>query len=119
MLIPVAIFVVCLSVGVIASAQWLPDLAEGPVGGISLFLVCGLLGTALALIGLHIYSIVEAVNQIGGGVKAIGKGEVVAAGLTSLAWETGSLIGLAMVVYLLAPPPAEPPPSESISAPGL
>lgn len=119
MLIPIAIFVVCLSAGVITSAQWLPDLAEGPVGGISLFLVCGLLGTALALIGLHVYSIVEAVNQIGGGVKAIGKGEIVAAGLTSMAWETGSLIALAMVVYLLAPPPAEQPPSESVSAPGL
>jgi hypothetical protein len=108
-LVPVLIFVACLSIGVIASAQWLPDFAEGEVGGIALLVVCGLLGTALALVGLHIYSIVEAVNQIGGGVKAVGKGEILATGLVSMSWEAGSVLGLATVVYLLAPPPAEAP----------
>jgi hypothetical protein len=116
-LIPIVIFVVCLGAGVIASAQWLPDLADGPVGGIALFVVCGLVGTALAMVGLHIYSIVQALDQIGEGVKAVGKGEIVASGLADLSWEAGSVIALAAVVYLLAPPPidatVEPSPSSA------
>lgn len=116
MLIPVAIFVVCLGAGAIVSAQWLPDLADGPMGGIVLFVVCGLLGIALVLVGLHIYSIVQAVDQIGGGFKASGEGEIVASGLADMSWEAGSVLALAIVVYLLAQPSAElsterPPPS--------
>jgi hypothetical protein len=107
MLIPVAIFVVCLGAGVIASAQWFPDLADGPAGDIALFVVCGLLGIVLALVGLHIYSIVQAVDQIGGGVKASGKGEIVASGLASMSWEAGSVLALTIVVYLLAQPSTE------------
>jgi hypothetical protein len=99
-LIPVVIFAVCLGAGVVVSAQYLPSLADGVVGGIAFFLVCGLLGGALALIGLHIYSIVNAVEEFGGGR---GRGEFVATGLTSMVWETGSLLALTAVVYLLAP----------------
>jgi hypothetical protein len=108
MLIPVVIFVGCLSAGVIAGARWLPDLDESPVGGIAFFVTCGLLGLALALVGLHLYSIVEAVDQIGGGLKVVGKGEIVASGLVSMSWEAGSVLALATLVYLLAPPSTEP-----------
>jgi hypothetical protein len=110
-LIPVLIFVGLLSVGVIAGARWLPDLNEGPVGGIALFVTCGLLGTALALVGLHIYSIVETVDRFGEGLRASGKGEIVASGLVDMCWEAGSVLALATLVYLLAPPPAEIPES--------
>jgi hypothetical protein len=103
MLIPVVIFVACLGVGVGASSRWLPDLATGPVGGLAFFAVCGLLGAALGLVGLHIYSIVEELNNIGGSFGGIGKADVVAAGLESMLWEAGSLFGLAFAVYLLAP----------------
>ena len=99
-MIPVVIFVVCLGVGVVVSAQYLPSLADGAIGGIAFFLVCGLLGGALALIGLHIYSIVNAIELVGGGRD---RGEFVATGLTSMVWETGSLLALAALVYLLAP----------------
>lgn len=104
MLIPVVIFVACLVVSVGASSRWLPDLAAGPVGGLAFFAVCGLLGAALGLVGLHIYSIVEGLNQSGGftGLRNE-KAEILASGLASMLWEAGSLFGLAFVVYLLAP----------------
>jgi hypothetical protein len=107
-LIPVVIFVGCLSVGVIAGARWLPDLDEGAVGGIGFFVTCGLLGIALALVGLHVYSIVETVDHIGRSLQAAGKSEIVASGLVSMSWEAGSVLALATLVYLFAPPPAEP-----------
>ncbi len=68
-------------------------------------MTCGLLGTALALVGLHIYSIVEAVNSFGGDLRASGKGEIIASGLVDMGWEAGSVLALATLVYLLAPTP--------------
>jgi hypothetical protein len=79
-------------------------LAVEPVGGLAFFVVCGLLGGALGLVGLHVYSIVEELDH-GGPLGVLGKGEVVAVGLRSMLWEAGSLCGLAIAVYLLAPPP--------------
>lgn len=104
MLIPVLIFVVCLCAGVAAAVQWLPPLAPGSVGGLAFFVVCGLLGAALALVGLHVYSIVQALDNVGGPFGGIRKGEVVATGLEGLLFEAGFLSGLACAVYLLAPP---------------
>jgi hypothetical protein len=104
MLIPVLIFGVCFCAGVGAAARWLPSLAEGAVGGLAFFLVCGLLGAALGLVGLHIYSIVEALDTAGGGFGGIRKGFVMAEELQSLLFEAGLLLGLTFVVYLLAPP---------------
>ena len=105
MLIPVVIFVACLVAGVAISSHWLPDLAVGPVGGLAFFVVCGLLSAAFGLVGLHIYSIVDQLNHFGGfGVLRNEKAEILAAGLENMLWEAGSLFGLAIVVYLLAPP---------------
>jgi hypothetical protein len=100
MLVPVAIFVACLCVGAFAGARWLPDLADGTVGGLVFFAVCGLLGAAFALVGLHIYSIVHGL----GGTSGSFRSEVVATGLNGMLWEAGSLVGIATVIYLLAPP---------------
>jgi hypothetical protein len=102
MLIPIAIFVVCLCAGVAGSARWLPPLAEGPVGGLSFFAVCGLLGAGLALVGLQISSIVEQLDRLGGGF-GVSKQAVLRSGLQELLLEAGLLLGLALVVYLLAP----------------
>jgi hypothetical protein len=99
MLVPVAIFVTCLCVGVFAGARWLPDLAEGTVGGLAFFAVCGLLGAASALVGLHIYSIVHGL----GGTTGSFRSELVASGLNGMLWEAGSLVGIATAIYLLAP----------------
>ena len=95
---PVIILVLCLCAGVTASVRWLPDLAEGLVGGLAFFTVCGLLGASLGLFGLHIYSIAEEVNGFG-----IERGAILASNLESMFWETGSMLALAAIVYLLAP----------------
>ncbi|HEV7938474.1 MAG TPA: hypothetical protein VGP18_10685 [Solirubrobacteraceae bacterium] len=99
MLVPVAIFIACLCVGAFASARWLPDLADGITGGLVFFVVCGLLGAVLGLVGLHIYSIVYSLSRTSGSFRS----ELVATGLSSMLWEAGSLAGIATAVYLLAP----------------
>lgn len=113
MLVSVIICVVCLVAGAAASARWLPELAPGPVGGMALCAVCGLLGMALAVVGLHIYGIVEI--EDGG---RFGRIEL-AGELMSMFTDAGPLIGLAIVAYLLAPEPdaidesSVPPPIEA------
>jgi hypothetical protein len=103
--VPAVIFLACVGAGVVISSRRLPDLAVGPVGGLAFFVVCGLLGTALGLVGLHIYSIVNQLNHFGGfaGLRNE-KAELLADGLEDMLWEAGSLFGLAIAVYLLAPP---------------
>jgi hypothetical protein len=104
-LVPVLIFVVLLSVGAFAGSRWLPDLAAGQVGGLAFFLVCGLIGAGLGILGIHIYLIVEEVRHASlGGYP---KGVFVAAGIRAMVFEAGSVFGLAGIVYLLAPCPPE------------
>ncbi len=102
MVVPVPIFVACFGGGVVAASRRLPELADGPVGGLAFFAVCGLLGATLGLVGLHIYAIVgELGSSPFGGSKD--DAEVLASGLAALLFEVGSIFGLAAIVYLLAP----------------
>ncbi len=107
--IPIIIFILCFSVGAVGSGQLLPDLAAGSVGGIAFFAVCGLLGAALGLIGLHTWLIVDSLKHAGGVFPGGGsfKAETIAEGLNSILFDGGILVGLAAGVYLLAPPPEE------------
>jgi hypothetical protein len=100
--VPILIFVACFVVGVGVAARWLPNLAAGSVGGLAFFAVCGLIGAGLALAGVNVYEIVESINKVG-----TEDGEIVALGLRSILFEGGSVFGLAMIVYLLAPAPDE------------
>jgi hypothetical protein len=102
-LVPVLILLACFAVGVMAAARWLPDLAPGSVGGLAFFAVCGLLGVATALLGVHVYLIVDELEQQSGRLGAV----VLADGLLSALFEAGSLLALAAIVYLLAPTPDE------------
>jgi hypothetical protein len=99
MLVPVAIFLACLCIGAFAGPRWLPDLADEAVGSLAFFAVCGLFGAALGLVGLHIYSIVYGLGRTSGSFRS----ELVASGFNSMLWEAGSLAGIAVAVYLLAP----------------
>ena len=100
--VPIAIFVVCFGGGAFASSRWLPELAGGLVGGLAFLVVCGLLGAALVVVGLDIYSMVE--NLSGSGVFSREfNGRLLAGELTGMSWQAGSLLALAAVVYLLAP----------------
>lgn len=107
MLVPVLIFAACMTAGVLVTSRWLPDLAAGSVGGLAFFVVCGLAGAALGLLSMHIYLIVEELDRVRISVNSGGppSGEIVAAGIRDIVFEVGSLVGLAGVVYLLAPAP--------------
>ena len=99
MIVPIVIFIACLGAGVTAAARWLPDLGVGPRGGLAFFVMCGLLGAAAGIVGLRTYSIVNSIGEF----KSLGNGEIVADGLADMLWEAGLLLGLAALVYLLAP----------------
>jgi hypothetical protein len=109
-LVPVLIFFGGMSVGAVSGARWLPDLAVGLVGGLAFFAVCGLLGAAVGLVGIHIYGIVEELDRIGGSLGGVDRGGIVAQGLRNILFEAGSLFAFASIIYLLAPPPAEDEP---------
>jgi len=98
--VPVVIFVVCLSGGVFACARWLPGLAAGTVGGLAFFVVCGLAGGGLAVVGLRIYSVVNTLDHGAGGFF---NRAIVADDLIQMLSQAGLLFGLAAAVYLLAP----------------
>lgn len=97
--IPVIIFVACLSAGVYAATRWLPSMPDGPAGGLAFFAACGLLGGALAVVGLHVYQIVEETHN---GLSGLNR-EIVANNLDDMVWEGGLMLGLAAALYLLAP----------------
>jgi hypothetical protein len=115
--VPIVIFIVCLSGGAIGGSRLLPDLDVGQVGGMAFFVVCGLLGLALALLGEHMYLLVDGLEHIGR--VGLSKGEIVAGVLRNVAVEDGTVLGLAFAVYLLAPrvarmyEPEETPPTDS------
>ena len=99
MAVPFIVFVVCTSAGVVASSRWLPDLARGKVGGLAFFVVCGLLGATLGIVGVSIYGIVRTMEGPGFGIE---RARFVAVQLGDMLWQAGIVSGLAMAVYLLA-----------------
>jgi hypothetical protein len=95
MAVPIVIFAACLVAGSFAGSQWVPSLAAGSVGGAAFFAVCGLLGAALGVIGLHLYVIVEASRFL--------RNAFVAGQLSDMLFQAGAILGLGMAIYLLAP----------------
>jgi hypothetical protein len=90
-------------------ARWLPGLAGGQVGGLAFLAVCGLLGISLALVGIHAYEIVRALDQVTSNLGGVSKADVLANGLVNILRDTGPVLGLAFTVYLLAPSGEEDP----------
>jgi hypothetical protein len=103
MFVPALVFFACFVAGVMSSARWLPDLAPGPVGGLAFFAVVGLFSAALSLAGLHAYSIINELTNPPPGV-GIDKAEILAGGIRNILLDCGTLLGLAGIMYLLAPP---------------
>jgi hypothetical protein len=93
-------FLVCFGVGLTAAANWLPDLAAGRVGGMAFVTVCALLGAALGMVGLHTYSLISELRHATSGAS---EPEILAAILRNILLDAGTLLGLAGIVYLLAP----------------
>jgi len=105
MVILIVVAVVCFVAGVTAASQWLPDLADGSVGAIAFFVVCGLSGAALGLIGVNVDSMVRELKEGGrGGFETL----IVTDGLVSILRDAGTIAGLALIAYLLAPGPNRP-----------
>ncbi len=100
MVVLAIVVVACFIAGMWAATTWLPPIAEGPVGTLVYFLVCGLTGAILALVGIHVWQIVHALEYRASGGFG---GEIVASGVESLLWESGSLAALVLIAYLLAP----------------
>lgn len=100
MVVLVVVAVACFSAGVTAASRWLPDLEAGPVGTIAFFVVCGLSGASLGLIGIEVDQIVRALKE--GGRDGLAT-FVVTNGLESILRDAGTLAALALIAYLLAP----------------
>jgi hypothetical protein len=98
-MVPIVIAFVCFLGGLLAASRWLPDLADGRVAGISFFLVCGLVGAAVAVVGVDVYGIVRSLELRGFGERSI----IVASQLTDMLRNGGTLFALAALVYLVAP----------------
>jgi hypothetical protein len=99
---PLLVFLTCFGVGILATARWLPDLAAGPVGGMAFFTVCGLLAGALSLAGLHVFSAVYEIRNPAL-FPSLTKDDIAAGILRNILLDCGTLVGLAGIVYLLAP----------------
>jgi hypothetical protein len=110
-MVVLAIVVVgCFIAGIWAATTWLPPLAEGPVGTLVYFVVCGLAGAVLAVAGIHVWGIVRQLEESRPGeLGNVGNAEIVASGLEVVLWESGSLAALTLLAYLLAPKAREAP----------
>jgi hypothetical protein len=86
---------------VIASSRWLPNLADGPVGMIALSVVCGLCGAVVAIVGIEIYIIVREAERSSREFTII----TTASALGVMLRDGGTVAGLALIAYLLAPKP--------------
>jgi hypothetical protein len=100
MIVLVVVAVVCFVAGIVAVTRWLPDLAEGPVGTMAYFVVCGLSAAAVSLVGINIDQIVRQLEKNAHGDLAV---FIVSSGLTSMLRDSGTVAGLALIAYLLAP----------------
>jgi hypothetical protein len=100
MVVVILITVGCFAGGAWAASRWLPELAPGPVATLAFFFVCGLLGAALCVLGLHVYDIVRALEMR---TDFGNDADAVAGNLRVAFFESGTLVALALVAFLLAP----------------
>jgi hypothetical protein len=106
MVVLIIVAVACFTAGTFAATRWLPDLESGPVGGIAFFVVCGLCGAVLALLGINVDSIVRELQESGGfgGLRTNTRLEtsILSQGLLSIMRDCGTVGALTLIAYLLA-----------------
>ncbi len=95
----VIIAVVCFVAGVWGATTWLPPLADGSVGTLVYFVVCGLAGAVLVVFGVHIWQTVTALER----ERIVGSAPILASELVETLWQSGILAGLTLITYLIAP----------------
>jgi hypothetical protein len=93
--------VICFVAASGAAASWLPDFADGHIGGVAFFVVCGLIAARLAVVGVNVYLLVKDLEgtRLAGGIDT----GLVADHVVALLVYAGVLFGLAGIVYLIAP----------------
>jgi len=101
MVVLVIVAVACFTAGVWGATTWLPPLAEGSVGTLIYFVVCGLGGAALLIFGVHVWQIVRELEE--NYRPILGSADVLASGLVETLWQSGTIAALALIPYLLAP----------------
>lgn len=93
-------------VGALAARGYLPSLQRSREGIIGTWVVRVLAGAAVAVAFADLYDVASAIGVIGNRVGFSGEddGTYLAAGiLTSLLWQSGALLGLAVIVQYLGP----------------
>jgi hypothetical protein len=113
MVVLVVVAVACFLAGSVGLSRWLPELAEGPTGTMVFFVVCGLGGAVLALIGIDVDGIVRGLGEhhTTQGLKIF----VVTDGLVAILRDAGTVAALALIAYLIAPKERTPESSEAPS----
>ena len=101
MVVLVIVAVACFAAGIWAATTWLPPLAEGSVGTLIYFVVCGLAGAALVIFGVHVWEIVRELEQ--NYRPILGNEAILASSLVETLWQSGTIAALAVIPYLLAP----------------
>ncbi len=105
--VPILIFLLAFAAGAVVTAAVLPELADGRVASIALFVVAGLAGMTFVLVAVHVYEIVRQLDKAGSLGITSARPDVVANGLLAMLRDIGPILGLAAAVYLLAPAPED------------
>lgn len=116
MAVPILILLVAFGAGVAIAARWLPDLRRNRTEAIAFVATCGLAGIALALVAVHVYEIVRQLDSASAGGIGNAKSDIVATGITDTLRDTGPILGIAAIVYLMGCGLAtrRPPPSYTV-----
>jgi hypothetical protein len=104
MAVPILIFLIALTAGVLLAARWLPDLDDGPpTSPIVIWATAVLVGIALALLAVHAYETIRQLGSANAGAIGNADPDIVATGIIDTLRDSGTILALSAVVYLLAP----------------
>jgi len=75
-LAPVLIFIAGLLIGAIGGLRFLPPRADRPIALLAVGVASGLLGMALALVGVDIYETIRNINRVTGQLGGVSRADV-------------------------------------------
>ncbi len=101
----VLVAVACFGIGALLVVRFAPPLAGNSVGRAARLLVIALAGSALVLLGIHVFSVLHDL-QVAHSVGLHNDDEqIVIAGVRAAIFDAALLLGMAAIVHLLAPAP--------------
>lgn len=91
-------------VGALAARRYMPSLQRSREGDIGTWVVRVLVGAAVAVAFADLYDVAGAIGVIESKVAFSDGGTYLAAGIiTSFLWQSGALLGLAVIIQYLGP----------------